>query len=225
MADTQIPRYQWVLLAGLLLCFIALAVIANTAHIPEFDRRIFLALRDPMDSTKEWGPTWLAELMRDITALGSNWILLFFCFVYAVFLCLIQRPYLAKYLLLTVIVGMLVSLLLKLGFDRPRPSIIPHGVRVYTSSFPSGHGMSSSFVWLTLALVATWHTDNVKAKRFLVGVALLTTLMVSFSRVYLGVHWPTDVLAGMAVGLFWALLCYRLARYGQAHYCQDKSQF
>lgn len=225
MTETKTPRYQWGLLVGLLLCFIALAVIANTGHIPDFDRRILLALRDPIDSTKEWGPTWLAELMRDITALGSNWILLFFCFVYAIFLWLIQRPYLAKYLLLTVIMGMLLSFLLKLGFDRPRPALVPHGVQVYTSSFPSGHGMSSSFVWLTLALVSTWYTDNVKVKRFLVGVALLMTLMVSFSRVYLGVHWPTDVLAGMVVGLFWALLCYRLARYGQAHYCQDKSRF
>lgn len=222
MGALSMPRRQWLVLAGLVLCFTVLAVVANTGQVPPFDKHVLLSLRDPMDSTKEFGPAWLAELIRDITALGSNWLLLFFCFSYAIYLTLAKKGHLAKYLLVTVLVGMAANFALKLGFDRPRPELVPHGTRVYTSSFPSGHAMASSLVWLTLAFVASWDMVHSNAKRFLIGTALFVSLAVAFSRLYMAVHWPTDVLAGLCAGIFWAVLCHGIARHYFARHCKDK---
>lgn len=222
MGAFSMPRSQWLMLVGLVLCFVVLAVVANTGQVPAFDKHVLLSLRDPMDSTKEFGPAWLAELIRDITALGSNWLLLFFCFSYATYLTLAKKGHLAKYLLVTVLVGMAANFALKLGFDRPRPELVPHGTRVYTSSFPSGHAMASSLVWLTLAFVASWDMVHINAKRFLIGTALFVSLAVAFSRLFMAVHWPTDVLAGLCAGIFWAVLCHGIARHYFARHCKDK---
>ncbi len=213
MVISRIPRHQWIILMGAILCFSVLSVIANTDHVPAFDRSILLFLRDPMDSSKEFGPSWLMVLMRDITALGSNWILLFFCFVYAIYLILVHKLRLAKYLVVTVVVGTMLTFLLKLGFERLRPELVPHGARVYTSSFPSGHAVSSSLVWLTLAFIASWDIACLNTKLFLVSSALFISLLVAFSRLYMGVHWPTDVLAGLCLGIFWAMFCNAIALY------------
>lgn len=222
MGAFSMPRSQWLMLVGLVLCFVVLAVVANTGQVPAVDKHVLLLLRDPMDSTKEFGPAWLAELIRDITALGSNWLLLFFCFSYAIYLTLAKKKHLATYLLITVVVGMAANFALKLGFDRPRPELVPHGTRVYTSSFPSGHAMASSLVWLTLAFVASWDMVHINAKRFLIGTALFVSLAVAFSRLFMAVHWPTDVLAGLCAGIFWAVLCHGIARHYFARHCKDK---
>jgi undecaprenyl-diphosphatase len=123
-----------------------------------------------------------------------------------------RKRHLAFYLVAAVASGMVVGSLLKWGFDRPRPDLVPHGQIVYTSSFPSGHSMISAVAFLTLgALLASGQT-NLRMHGYLMGLALFLTLIVGVSRVYLGVHWPTDVLAGWTAGAAWALLCWALAR-------------
>ena len=98
------------------------------------------------------------------------------------------------------------STLLKMGFDRARPDLVPHGSFVSTASFPSGHAMMSAVTYLTLgALLASVHSPT-RVKAYLLALALVLTLLVGLSRIYLGVHWPTDVAAGWAVGAAWALL-------------------
>lgn len=111
--------------------------------------------------------------------------------------------------------GLLVSSALKSGFDRPRPDLVPHGAYVYTTSFPSGHAMMSAVTFLTLGSVLARSQRRRRLKVYLILLALMITLGVGVSRVYLGVHWPTDVLAGWTVGASWALLCWLTARWLQ----------
>lgn len=114
----------------------------------------------------------------------------------------------ALYVLLAIGGGLLVSLALKAGVQRPQPDLISHGARVYRASFPSGHSMLSAIVYLTGgALLALAH-ERRAVRLYLIGCAVVVTLLVGISRVYLGVHWPTDVLAGWAGGSAWAALCW-----------------
>jgi undecaprenyl-diphosphatase len=109
--------------------------------------------------------------------------------------------------------GLLLSTMLKFGFDRPRPELVPHGSMIYTSSFPSGHSMLSAVVYLTGgALLAIVHSAH-KVRVYLIGCSVLATFLVGASRVYLGVHWPSDVLAGWAAGTAWAAACWLFAQW------------
>jgi undecaprenyl-diphosphatase len=111
---------------------------------------------------------------------------------------------------------MLVSTLTKLGFDRPRPDLVPHATQVYTASFPSAHAMMAAITYLTLGALLARVQPRLRLKLYLIGLATALTLMIGFSRIYLGVHWPTDVLAGWALGAAWALACWALALWLQA---------
>ena len=113
--------------------------------------------------------------------------------------------------------GLLVSHLLKDLYDRPRPELVPHLVPVSTASFPSGHAMLSAVVYLTLGALLARLVDAWWVKLYVIVAALGLTGLVGLSRVYLGVHYPTDVLAGWAAGLSWAILCWLAVRYLQRH--------
>jgi len=122
-----------------------------------------------------------------------------------------RRRAAALLVLVAVAGGMLLSTLLKLGFERPRPDLVPHAVEVYTASFPSGHAMLSAVTWLTLGALLMRVEPRRRVKAFVLAMAVLTTLLVGASRIYLGVHWPTDVLAGWCIGAAWALICWLAA--------------
>ncbi|MBR9904520.1 MAG: phosphatase PAP2 family protein, partial [Gammaproteobacteria bacterium] len=109
------------------------------------------------------------------------------------------------------------STVMKLGFDRPRPDLVPHEAMVYTASFPSGHSMMSAVTYLTLAALLIRVQPALRLKAYLLILAILLTLLVGISRVYLGVHWPTDVLAGWTAGASWAALCWIVMRWMQRH--------
>ncbi len=118
-----------------------------------------------------------------------------------------RKGHAALFVLASVAGGALISQTMKLAYARPRPDLVPHGAEVFTASFPSGHSMMSAVVYLTLgALLARTQTDRA-VKAYILAVAVLLTVLVGVSRVYLGVHWPTDVLAGWALGGVWALIC------------------
>lgn len=131
------------------------------------------------------------------------------------FLLLERKPRTAVFLLLAIIGGTLLSLSLKAGFDRPRPDFLPHGDEVYTASFPSGHSMNAAIVYQLIgAILARAHRARA-VKVYLLSCAILITVLVGAGRVYLGVHWPTDVAAGWTAGAAWALLCWLLAYHMQ----------
>jgi undecaprenyl-diphosphatase len=197
--------------AGGVWLFIELADDVFEGDTQAVDETLLLTLRTADDSTDPLGPTWVEELARDVTGLGGAGVLTILTLAAAGFLALQRKRWLALYLLAAVASGVIVSTMLKLGFDRPRPDLVPHGQIVYTSSFPSGHSMLSAVVFLTLGTLLASGQRNLRLRAYLIVLAVFLTAVVGVSRVYLGVHWPTDVLAGWTAGAAWALLCWAVA--------------
>lgn len=200
------------ILCGLAWLFIELAIVISTTETVQIDRSILLLLRDPNDLNNPLGPTWLEEMMRDVTALGSNWILFFLVLIATVYLILVRQSKLAVLLVTAIVTGFVVAFSLKHGIDRPRPDLVSHGTMVYTASFPSAHAMMSTLVYFTLAALMSQAQGRKSVKTLLYLSAGFLAVWVGTSRVYLGVHWPSDVIAGWCAGGFWALLFYYLAK-------------
>lgn len=192
------------ILTGASVAAVALGVILlvglAVGHWPfAFDRSIILGLR-------AWGgPAWLPKVAADVTALGGG-IVLAIVVVVVAGLLLVQRLWLTALAIVAAsVTGNLVVELVKLQIGRPRPDIVPHLVTVTHMSFPSGHSANSAIVYLTLAGLASQVTRDRATRAYLLVVALLLVGAIGFSRVYLGVHWPSDVLAGWSFGTLWAL--------------------
>lgn len=201
------------LFAAVAWAFVELADEVVEGETRAFDRAVVTALRSADDPGDPWGPLWFEEMGRDFTALGGVGVLMLITFAAAALLALQGQRRTALFVLGAVLGGMAVSFLLKDLFDRPRPDLVPHLAEVYTSSFPSGHSMMSALTYLTLAGLLARHQRRRRVKLFLVGVAAFLALLVGASRIYLGVHWPTDVVAGWTAGAAWALGCLLGARW------------
>jgi undecaprenyl-diphosphatase len=191
--------------------FIALADEVGEGSTEAFDRKILLSLRNPADLSDPIGPRWLEETMRDITGLGSMFTITFVTLAVAAYLALTRRRRIAVFVLAAIGGGTLASTVLKMFYQRPRPDLVPHGMDVFTASFPSGHAMMSAIAYLTLASLLARVDREPRIKILVLLLGVLITLLVGISRVYLGVHWPSDVLAGWCVGAAWAGLCWFVA--------------
>lgn len=187
--------------------FIEVADEVNEGATAALDQQLLLLLRNPLDHSDPLGPLWVEEAMRDITALGGGAILLLLTMSVVGYLVMQRRYRAAVLVTLAVVGGALLSQLLKDAFGRPRPELVPHGMHVYSTSFPSGHSMSAAATYLTLAALMTRLQSRRRLQIYIMTLALLITFLVGVSRVYLGVHWPTDVLAGWMAGAVWAVLC------------------
>ena len=196
--------------ATLLLAFGMLAeeVVEGDTH--ELDQRLLMAFRTPGDPGDVIGPAWFEEMGRDVTALGSYAFVILAVGAAVGYLLLVRKRGLALLLTAAEAGGIAISTLLKNGFDRPRPEI-EHAARVFTASFPSGHATLSAVTFLTLGALLTRVTPRRRAKLYVMAVAVLLTLLVGTSRVYLGVHYPSDVVAGWCVGSAWAVICWAVA--------------
>jgi undecaprenyl-diphosphatase len=195
------------LLVGGAWLFIELAgdVLEGDTH--EFDAAVLRALRSGEDFGDPVGPFWLRNTARDVTALGSASVLLIVTLAVAGFLAL-TKNYAAMVLVLAATWGgQLICSALKAGLDRARPDIVPHWDTVATASFPSGHAMMSAVVYLTLGVMLANFVQGRRLKTYIIGIAAGLTFLVGASRLFLGVHYPTDVLAGWTAGLVWALFC------------------
>lgn len=192
--------------AAAFLAFAHLAGEMGEGDTLAFDRTILLALRDPADHLNPKGPAWLKTAALDITALGGPVVLSLVTFVIAGYLLVCRKTRAAALVAISIGSGMLLSTLLKDSFDRPRPDLVPHIVVATSGSFPSGHAMLSAITYLTLAGLLMRIQTGWAAKAYVLAVAILLTVAIGASRVYLGVHWPTDVVAGWCVGSAWALL-------------------
>ncbi|MDP9054781.1 MAG: phosphatase PAP2 family protein [Acidobacteriota bacterium] len=194
--------------------FAALATEVKDGDTTGFDKRVLLSMRHPGDLSPK-GSRAFQEAARDITALGGVSVLGLVTFTAVVFLVLDGKSRMAAYAAVSVVGGTLLAQLLKDIFQRPRPDIVPHLAYAASSSFPSGHSMMSSVTYLTLAALLARSHERRRIKAFVLLIATLVIGMVGFTRVYLGVHWPTDVLAGWMAGALWAMLCWLGARWLQ----------
>jgi undecaprenyl-diphosphatase len=201
------------LVLGLALGFAELAGSVLEGDTQQFDERILASLRDPDDPQRPIGPRWLHGAALDITALGSATVLGLAVFAVCGFLALQGLQRYALFVLVSSLGGWFLNAALKAVFSRPRPDIVPHLREVMTLSFPSGHALTSAAVYLTLGVLLMRVARRPLARFYCLGVAMLATVLVGSSRVYLGVHYPTDVLAGWLIGLSWALLCWIVERW------------
>lgn len=188
--------------------FIELADEVAEGAALQFDRAILDFLHGGDGSDGILGSRRATEAVRDITALGSFSVLGLITAIVCGYLAITGSRRAALFVLIAVLSGVAVSHGLKAAFDRPRPDMVGRYADVFTMSFPSGHSMLAAVVYLTLgALLARLHTAW-RAKVFLLGAAVALVVLVGISRLLLAVHWPTDILAGWAVGASWALLCW-----------------
>lgn len=188
--------------------FALVAASQGSGTLHPLDERLMLGFRHAGDLARPIGPGWLQSGMRDVTALGSRAILGPAVAAIAGYLLVTGYWRRGLRLALYVTAGSLAGEIAKLVFARPRPQLVPHEVVAFSSSFPSGHALQSSIVFLTLAAALAADQRSSTAAAYIVIVAVLATLAVGVSRVYLGVHWPSDVLAGWALGSAWAAACW-----------------
>lgn len=187
--------------------------MGSTASI---DQALLLMLREPGNLDNPVGPGWFEEMARDFTALGGIPILLMVAFVTTCYLAMKGKARSAWFVAGTTLTSLIVSTLLKEVFDRPRPDLVQQATRVYTSSFPSAHAMLSGCIYLMLgALLARGETRK-RNKTVIMTCAAALIFIVGLSRIYLGVHWPTDVLAGWTAGATWTLICWLVFRHRDA---------
>ena len=192
-------------IAYLMLSVIVLASTWFSLGQPNgFDQTVLLLFRD--DSLNLIGPHWLSVIVRDITALGSNWVLLYMMISLSAILWCSQRRLDATKILMMTVGGVAISLGLKYVFERARPDLVPHLIEVYSPSFPSGHASMSMVCFLGMAVVLSRNWAHVQARHLFIIMAIFSAVLVGVSRVMLGVHWPTDVIAGWGIGILWVLL-------------------
>lgn len=197
-----------IMLATLIVTFLTVANEMLEGHTSQFDNAILLSLRQPGNPAIPIHAKWLLPAMQDITALGGITIVTIVGLSTAGYFILRKKYHLMVFLLLSAGGGAWTISLLKDYFQRPRPSIVPHLQAAMQTSFPSGHSMFSAIVYLTLSAVLAKTTQSYRLKTYYLSIGLFLTIMVGFSRVYLGVHYPTDVLAGWCIGAIWAALTY-----------------
>jgi len=188
-----------------LLFFIKVAGEVVEGDTGKIDLMILMWFRAAGDPTDPLGPIWLEDYARDITALGSPAVLGLVVLITTVFLLLIGQRFFALFMLVSTCGGTFAVSILKDAFNRSRPNLMPDGLYVHTASFPSGHAMLSAVVYLTLGALITRLVPGVALKLYVMAIAIILTGLVGLSRIYLGVHWPSDVLAGWAIGAAWAL--------------------
>lgn len=210
----RLIRQEWPALlglmipAGLIWVFAELADEVREGSTALIDRAILMGFRNPADIADPVGPKWLEEMVRDFTALGGVGVLTLITLASAGFLLLQRRARTALLLLAAVGGGILISTLLKTWFERPRPDFLPHGSYVSSASFPSGHSMMAAVVYLTIAVMLARTRRRTAERAYILMMSVILTFLVGISRIYVGVHWPTDVLAGWSLGSAWALGCW-----------------
>jgi undecaprenyl-diphosphatase len=183
----------------------------------EFDETIMLALRSPVDTADPIGPPALEMAMRDITALGGFTVITLIALLAVGYLVILRRWPSVILVIVSLVGGTILNTVLKNAFARPRPDLVAHLVDVHSASLPSGHAMISAVAYLTIgALLARVQPTRV-LKVYTVSVSVMLVLVVGLSRVYLGVHWPSDVLAGWCLGAAWAMGCWLVAQWASWH--------
>jgi undecaprenyl-diphosphatase len=211
-------------LCALLFLFIRLAGEVMEGDTQAFDVAILRGLRDAADPARPIGPAWVEGVLFDITALGSPVVLGLVVLIITGYLLLEGRVQTALMVLIASISGELLDSLLKLWIARPRPSAVPHLRTVVSASFPSGHAMESAIIYLTLGALLMRVVQGRITKIYCMGMAIFLTFIVGVSRVFLGVHYPTDVVGGWMLGFLWAAIIFLVTRRFDRAVDQERAQ-
>jgi undecaprenyl-diphosphatase len=215
----RLGRDAALILGGLFLLFLCHSFLELADDVEDgethgTDMAILLALREPDDPREAIGPEWLESGVRDVTALGSAPILIFVTLAACGFLFFRRQVHGSFILLLSMAGGLAASIGLKGVFARPRPDLVE--IPSYVShSFPSGHSMMSAVVYLTLGFIVSRFIKPFWFKAYVLFLAVGITFVVGLSRIFLGVHYPSDVVAGWMAGLAWAGFCLLIAEWLQ----------
>lgn len=194
------------------MCWTTFAIIAClmvTGHATGLDTWGLLVFRDPV-SLDLLGPEWLREAVRDVTALGGFLVRNLVAITAMAILMMFQFKHRAAMVLVTVASGWMLEFLLKACFARPRPDVVPHLMSVSGDSFPSGHSFNAAVVYLSLGLTFASMAVRPGRRTLILGAAIAISVLIGITRIALGVHFPTDALAGLAGGAGWALLVFAL---------------
>ena len=195
---------------GLIFAFLRIADWVAEDEIAVLDQTILMWFRDPTNIDQVIGPVWLHEMVRDITALGSFALLGLIVVGVCIYLVMQRLRREALLVLFSVLGGTLISTVLKMTYNRPRPELTSMSHQ-FTASFPSGHAMLSAVTFLTLGALLARLAPTRALRIYCFAAAVFLTLIIGVSRVYMGVHYPSDVLAGWSVGAAWALFCSSVA--------------
>ena len=150
---------------------------------------------------------WIERSLLEITSLGTGLVVMVIVAISALFLVATQHRFSAFLLLVASGGGIVLNAILKSSFDRQRPRLFEWLTEPSSSSFPSGHAMSSAIVYFTVAYLIARLERRRWMRALTITIALLLVLLISVSRLYLGVHYPSDVIAGVIIGLAWAGFC------------------
>ena len=213
-----------VVLVGITLLLLALIGNVVEGDTQQLDERILKSLRKPEAPAEPIGPRWLKLAAFDITALGGPTVLGLTVAAVLGYLLLNGLVRNALFVLLASAGGWILNDILKWLFARPRPTVVPHLREVMSASFPSGHALTSAVVFLTLGALLMRVIDRPLVKWYCISLAMGATALVGASRVYLGVHYPSDVVAGWLVGLSWALICWLVERAVERRYGLKKER-
>jgi len=196
------PRVLIPAVAGL--AFLALAALIASDRSFAFDTRLVLLFRDPANPAVPLGPAWFQEAVRDMTAFGSFVGLFFMAMTATLALWLCGYRHLAIGLVVSLLAALLVSNGLKIAIGRERPDIVGHAALTFTASFPSGHAFLSAVTLLSIAGFVGLASRREDIKRLCIVLAWVMIILIGVSRIYLGVHWPTDVIGGWLLGIAWS---------------------
>jgi undecaprenyl-diphosphatase len=206
----------WFLASLLVLCLGVWAFAAVADEVGEqehqaLEEHLMRALRNPANLAEPVGPKWIEQVAIDISALGGATVVILLSMCVGGHLLLRRRWRRVVLLVVTIAGGHLLSHTLKLAYGRERPSVVPHLAEVDSASFPSGHSLSSSVIYLTIGALLAQAAARRREKIYLMGLAFALTFLIGASRVFLGVHYPSDVIAGWIAGTAWALACWMVA--------------
>ena len=177
-----------------------------------FDAALLVALRRSGRLDQPIGPAWLLQSAIDLSALGGFTLQWLLGGASVLFLVYVRRRAEAAWLTGSILGASVLNAGLKSMLHRPRPELVPHLAVVSNASFPSGHAMISAAIYLTIGAMLAETQPRRAARIFLMSFSGLLVLLIGVSRIYLGVHWPSDVLAGWCLGSVWALIVFTANR-------------
>ena len=219
-----LARTEFAALSALFIIALGAVIFADLAEDMRegssqgFDQAILMMLHPYADDPgRPWGPWWLKEAASDITSLGGISVLGLFALIAIGFMVLLRKRLSAVLLVIGLTGGVFLSEGLKSVFERERPPEIYQAVKTINASFPSGHALLSAVFYLTLGVMLARAFPRRRLKAYVMAVAVLMTVLIGTSRIYLAAHWASDVFAGWSVGAAWAMTLWLVAYAAERH--------